>query len=85
MKPPCINCLKLPICRTKYITNNDNATTRLMKVRFAIHGCEEATDYVYIEKKMHRKLNEYEEWVAVSVMTYNISRTTQILTYFENF
>lgn len=48
VKPPCINCLVLPMCRSYVYQNPDNHDKPNMIVRHAIHRCEPAKQYTYI-------------------------------------
>ena len=48
IKPPCVNCLVLPMCRSYVYRNPDKQDTPNMIVRWAIRNCDIARDYIYI-------------------------------------
>ena len=79
IKPPCVNCLVLPMCRSYVYQNPDNAETPNSIVRWAIRKCELAKDYIYIHPQKIETLdgrtimlNHYDDYRLALLYDYFI-------------
>lgn len=80
---PCINCLIFPRCRARYLGNDDNTITRVMKLRFTISKCKEATDYLYVKSGEYTKIDSNERPQSTILRKYDEQIAQLMVKYYD--